>query len=120
MNTSPHPSLAVALLALIGRTISAVTFVESYVHIELQGSRMSVLAKMHLVRDDQSVASDAADFSNALLACVGAQVLGVREKGDQLIVWLSPDKTLEINLADSSVEPEAFIYQDGTGRVWVA
>jgi hypothetical protein len=120
MNLPPHPSLSVAMLTLVGKTISAVAFVEGYVQIEFLGSRMSVLTKMHLVHGDRRIASDVLDFASSLSACVGAEVLGIQERGDNLIVRLSSDDTLEINLADLTAGPESFIYQDGTGRVWVA
>lgn len=120
MDMSPHPNLSTALLALVGKAISSVIFVEGYVQIELQGSRMSVLTSMHLYRDDARLASDEASFSMTLLACVGTEVLSVEEKGDDLIITLSDGAALEIHLADPSAGTEAFIYQDGEGRVWVA
>ena len=116
-----YPPLSIALLTFIGKKISAVVFVEGYVQIEFPGGRMSIMAQMVLQIDGAvSLDSKADGFASALSSCVGAEVLGVQEQADDLVVRLSNGSTLRINLADPSIGPETFVYEDSEGGIWVA
>jgi hypothetical protein len=118
---SPHPKLITALQCLLGKTITAVTFVEGYVQVEVSGSRISVLTRMELAEDSRRLASDDPDFPRALQACVGHQIIAVEDRGNrELEVRMLNGKSISIDLADPHAGVEALIFEDGSGRTWVA
>jgi len=108
-----------AVTSLIGRAISSIVFIEGYIQIHLGVARMSILSSVRLEQEGNLTARGDAEFGPALLSCVGTTIVKVRELQDALVLELSSAISLHIALVGASNAPEAFIYEDDSGRIWV-
>lgn len=120
MSASVSQTLSDALRALLGAQIASVVFVEDYVQIEVSDGRMSILEPLRLEGHGRTLTRSDQSFADELKACTGASMQDVQVDEDQAAVRLSNGKTLRITLSESTGTKETFIYQDGTGRMWVA
>jgi len=114
-----HRSLSDALYKLTGQPLTAVTFIQDYLQISFDNSKITILALPRMVRDKTAVAWDSPVFCDFLRKEIGVhlktaevgrnKVAFAFENGIELLVPLDEDPSLI----------EKLMFTDDEGTTWV-
>lgn len=107
---------------LVGRELSAVTFVRDYIQLQFDGPVISAFTTPTVTTEEGRFASSQRGYRDALCERIGASVVSALvQLEQQLKIDFSDGSTLEISLRreDREVE-EAAVYSDKATKEWTS
>ncbi len=117
-----YPSLKDALQKVIGRAITLVNFVEDYVQISWDTSILTAYTMPTLLVGSTAYSQDHTEYQYEMFRLEGQRLKEAQVNGEEDITLVFESGTcLSISLRDSDyVAPEALLYQELGGLLWVA
>lgn len=116
----PVSNLGEALNRLAGQALTSITFIMDYLQITFDGGRITVVSEPSLFDRDTSFFWDSPGFSNALRTQIGIQLKVAEVDEKRVIFRFENGRYLSIPLAAEPERPEHLIFEDETGKTWVA
>ena len=106
---------------LIGRTLSAVVFVQDYLQLQFDGSVLTLLVWPVVTTDATEKAFHSPGYRDLLCERIGESVTDAQAVSEQaLSIRLSDGSSITASLVpEDHTGPEAAIYAAQDGRTWV-